>query len=50
MVDTPKTLATTLAVQMLASMALLTVPVLAPSAAGDVGVPAAYVGLYVALA
>lgn len=50
MVDTPKTMATTLAVQMLASMALLTVPVLAPAAAGDVGVPPAYVGLYIALA
>ncbi len=48
--DTLKTLATTLAVQMLGSMALLTVPVLAPAAAGDVGVPAAYVGLYIALA
>lgn len=48
--DTIKTLATTLAVQMLGSMALLTVPVLAPAAAGDVGVPAAYVGLYIALA
>ena len=48
--DTLKTLATTLAVQMLGSMALLTVPVLAPAAARDVGVPAAYVGLYIALA
>lgn len=48
--DTLKTLAATLAVQMLGSMALLTVPVLAPAAARDVGVPAAYVGLYIALA
>lgn len=48
--DTLKTLAATLAVQTLGSMALLTVPVLAPAAARDVGVPAAYVGLYVALA
>ena len=48
--ETFKSLATTLAVQMLGSMALLTVPVLAPAAARDVGVPAAYVGLYIALA
>jgi hypothetical protein len=43
--DTLKTLAATLAVQMLGSMAVLTVPVLAPAAARDVGVPAAYVEL-----
>ncbi len=48
--DTLKPLATTLAVQMLGAMALLTVPVLAPAAARDVGLPAAYVGLYIALA
>jgi MFS family permease len=46
---TMKTLATTLAVQMLVSMAVLAVPVLAPAAAADVGVPATYVGLYIAL-
>lgn len=45
-----KALVATLAVQMLGSMALLTVPVLAPAATPDVGIPAAYVGLYIALA
>lgn len=48
--ETFKSLASTLAVQMLGSMALLTVPVLAPAAARDLAVPAAYVGLYIALA
>lgn len=48
--DTLRPLATTLGVQALASMALLTVPVVAPAAATEVGVPAAYVGLYIALA
>lgn len=47
--DTLKSLAVTLAVQMLASMMVLTVPVLAPAAARDLGVPAAYVGLYIAI-
>lgn len=47
---TLKILVTTLAVQMLGSMALLTVPVMAPVVARDVGVPAAYVGIYIALA
>jgi len=48
--DTLRPLATTLGVQALASMALLTVPVLAPAAAAEIGVSAAYVGLYIALA
>ena len=42
-------LAVTLAVQALVSMAVLTMPVVAPAAAADVGVPAAYVGLFIAL-
>ncbi|MBE0549905.1 MAG: MFS transporter, partial [Rubrivivax sp.] len=47
--DTVRPLATTLGVQALVSMAVLTVPVIAPAAAGEVGVSAAYVGLYIAL-
>lgn len=42
-------LAATLAVQALVSMAVLTVPVLAPAAAADVGVSAGYVGVFIAL-
>lgn len=41
--------AATLAVQALMSMATITLPVLAPEAARDVGVPVAYIGLFVAL-
>lgn len=43
------TLAITLAVQAMASMALLTLPVMAPVAAPALGVSAALVGVYVAL-
>jgi MFS family permease len=42
-------LGATLAVQMLVSMAVVTVPVLAPVAAIDAGVPVAYVGVFIAL-
>jgi MFS family permease len=42
-------LATTLAVQALVSMAVFTVPVVAPVAAADVGIAAAYVGMYIAI-
>lgn len=42
-------LATTLAVQAFVSMAVLTVPVLAPAAAVDVRISAGYVGLFIAL-
>lgn len=42
-------LATTLAVQALVSMAVFSVPVLAPVAAADVGIAAAYVGMYIAI-
>ncbi|HET9651939.1 MAG TPA: MFS transporter, partial [Usitatibacter sp.] len=42
-------LAATTAVQLLASMALVTVPVLAPAASADVGVSAGLVGLFIAL-
>jgi MFS family permease len=43
-------LAATLTVQSLAAMALLTLPVVAPAVAETVGISAAYVGLYIALA
>ncbi|SHH16603.1 MFS transporter [Pollutimonas bauzanensis] len=43
-------LAATLTVQSLAAMALLTLPVVAPAVAQSLGISAAYVGLYVALA
>jgi MFS family permease len=39
----------TLAIQVLASMAVLTIPVLAPEAAATTGVPAALVGVFMAL-
>ncbi len=42
-------LAATLTVQSLVALALLTLPVVAPVVAADVGVSAAYVGLYVAI-
>ncbi|MEQ1517163.1 MAG: hypothetical protein ABL931_11820, partial [Usitatibacteraceae bacterium] len=42
-------LAATLAVQMLVSMASVTIPVLAPEASREVGVSAGYVGLFVAV-
>jgi len=42
-------LATTLAVQALVSMAAVAMPVLAPVAAPDIGISAAYVGIFVAL-
>ncbi|HUG58826.1 MAG TPA: MFS transporter [Candidimonas sp.] len=43
-------LAATLTVQSLAAMALLTLPVVAPAVADSLGISAAYVGLYIALA
>jgi MFS family permease len=43
-------LAATLTVQSLAAMALLTLPVVAPSVAAALGISPAYVGLYIALA
>jgi MFS family permease len=43
-------LGVTLAVQTLVAMAVVTVPVLAPAAAAEVGVSAGYVGLFVAIA
>ncbi len=42
-------LATTLAVQILVSMAVVTVPVLAPAAAAAIGVSAGLVGIFIAL-
>ncbi|MDH5263335.1 MAG: MFS transporter [Betaproteobacteria bacterium] len=42
-------LAATLAVQLLVSMAVVTVPVLAPALARDTGVPPGFVGLFIAL-
>ncbi len=42
-------LTSTLTVQSLAAMALLTLPVVAPSVAESLGISAAYVGLYIAL-
>ena len=42
-------IAATLAVQMLMSIALVMLPVLAPEAAPDIGVPVSMVGLYVSL-
>ncbi len=47
--DTWRPLATTLSMQALVSMAVLTLPVLAPAAAREVGISAGYVGLYVAI-
>lgn len=47
--DTVLALGTTLVVQALVSMAVLTVPVLAPAAAADVQVSTGYVGLFIAL-
>jgi MFS family permease len=47
--DTLFPLIATLAVQMLVSMAVVTVPVLAPVAAIDAGVPVAYIGVFIAL-
>ncbi len=43
-------LVATLTVQSLVAMALLTLPVVAPAVAGSLGISAAYVGLYIALA
>lgn len=43
-------LAATLTVQALVAMCLLTLPVVAPTVAGALGVSAAYVGIYVAIA
>jgi MFS family permease len=40
----------TLAIQVLTALAMVAVPVLAPSAAPDVGIPSTYVGIYVGLA
>ncbi|OWT63994.1 MFS transporter [Candidimonas nitroreducens] len=42
-------LATTLTVQALVSMAVITVPVLAPEAASETGVSASYAGIFIAL-
>ena len=42
-------LAATLSIQSLVSMAAVTVPVFAPVAASEIGIPATYVGIYVAL-
>ena len=42
-------LAATLAVQVLMSIALVMLPVLAPEAAPDIGVPVSMVGVYVSL-
>jgi len=42
-------LAATLAVQVLVSMAVVTVPVLAPAVAAETGVSAGYVGIFIAL-
>lgn len=42
-------LATTLAVQALVSMAVLTVPVVAPAASSYVGISAGYIGVFIAL-
>jgi MFS family permease len=39
----------TIAIQSLASLSMVAVPVLAPSAAPDIGVPATYVGIFVGL-
>jgi len=47
--DTIRSLATTLAIQALVSMAVLTLPVLAPTLSLDTGIPAAYVGVFIAL-
>lgn len=44
------TLAATLTIQSLVSMSLLTLPAIAPLIAGLLGIPAAYVGTYVAIA
>ena len=44
-----RALAATLAIQVLVAMAAVTVPVLAPAAAGKIGVSAGYVGLFVAV-
>lgn len=43
-------LATTLVIQSLASMCLMTLPVIAPAVAATVGISAAYVGAYIAIA
>jgi predicted MFS family arabinose efflux permease len=42
-------LAATLSIQSLVSMAVVTVPVFTPVAASEIGIPATYVGIYVAL-
>ena len=47
--DTLRPLLTTLGVQALGSMAVLTVPVLAPVASAEIGIAAAYVGIYIAV-
>ena len=44
-----RALAATLAIQVLVAMAAVTVPVLAPAAAGEVGVSAGYVGFFVGI-
>jgi MFS family permease len=43
-------LAITLAVQAMVAMAMLTLPVMAPRVAAEVGISAAYIGLYIAVA
>jgi MFS family permease len=47
--DTIVPLATTLGVQALVSMSVLTIPVVAPAASADIAIPVAYVGMFVAL-
>jgi len=42
-------LAATLAVQALVAMAVVTVPVLAPELAGATGLPAGYIGIFIAV-
>jgi predicted MFS family arabinose efflux permease len=43
-------LAITLAIQAMVAMAMLTLPAMAPRVAADVGISAAYIGLYIAVA
>src|SRR5690554_6245275 len=47
--DTWRVLTVTLAIQAMVSMAMLTVPAIAPAFAGRLGVPVSLLGVYVAL-
>lgn len=49
MKNTLAPLLVTVAIQVMAALAMLTVPVLAPSAAADIGLSATYVGLFVGI-